>query len=256
MSDSLGDRMKDYENVTKTSVLRRTPVIIRVDGKAFHTYTKQFSKTLTTDPFSDILHELMTATATSMVSYMQNAVIAYTQSDEISILLKDWTTLTTDQWFGGGVQKMASVSAAMAAAYFNFHLNRREDLKEFHPTFVGAIPLFDARVFNLPKEEVTNYFIWRQQDATRNSINMLGQYYFSHKELHGKNVSQVQDMLMLQKGINWDKIAVWKKRGSCIVETGSVYSSSMRYSVDDEIPIFTQDRNYIEQWLGESNETK
>lgn len=248
-NDALGSRMKGYENVSKTNLLRRTPVIIRVDGKAFHTYTKQFAQTLTVDPFSNILHQLMTRTALSMVSHTQNAVIAYTQSDEISIFLKDWTTFTTDQWFGGGVQKMASVSAAMATGYFNFHLVRQEELKEFHPTYIGDIPLFDARVFNLPTEEVTNYFIWRQQDATRNSINMLGQYHFSHKELHGKNVSQVQDMLMLQKRINWNDLETWKKRGSCVVETGSIYSSGMRYSVDDEIPIFTQDREYISKWL-------
>jgi tRNA(His) 5'-end guanylyltransferase len=111
--------------------------------------------------------------------------------------------------------------------------------------------MFDARVYNLPKEEVTNYFLWRQQDASRNSIQMLGHYHFSQKEMHGKNNSQVQDMLMLQKGVNWNDLATWMKRGSCVIQdpTWSEMSSGMRYKIDDEIPIFTQYRNYIEQHL-------
>ena len=141
-------------------------------------------------------------------------------------MLNDWKRLTTDQWFDGSIQKITSISASMATAAFN----DKSDL---------STALFDSRVFNVPKEEVVNYFVWRQQDATRNSINMLGQFYFSHKELHGKNVSQVQDMLMESYQQNWNDVDVWKKRGFCVTPTG----------YDNKIPIFTKDRSFIEQYL-------
>lgn len=239
---SLGDRMKGYEACTQSTLLRRTPVIIRVDGKAFHTFTKQFDTTK--DPFSNVMHIAMTSTAQSMMQFMQNAQIAYTQSDEISILLRDWDKHETQQWFGGKLQKIVSVSAAMATGYFNFFL---DDYQDDH--YVGAVPLFDSRVFQLPQEEVANYFIWRQQDATRNSVQMLGRHYFSHRELNGKNVSEIQDMLMLQHGVNWNDIDTWKRRGTCVVPNPNRFDSSSAWFQDEEIPIFTKDRDYIESRL-------
>lgn len=233
--DSLGDRMKGYESVSKLKLTRRTPAIIRLDGKAFHTWTKQlhqYDPTLEMGPYSLLMHDAMATTAWYLVQHIQNARLAYVQSDEISILLNDWGKLNTDAWFDNSVQKIVSVAASMATAKFNLAIT---DQQNFSPTMA----MFDARVFNLPKEEVTNYFVWRQQDATRNSINMLAQFYFSHKELQGKNVSQVQDMLMLDKGVNWNDVATWAKRGYCAVQSRR----------DDEIPIFTQDRDYIEKHL-------
>jgi len=227
---SLGDRMKKYETVSKTKLLRRTPVIIRLDGKAFHTWTRQLSKVdtlLKEEPYSSVMHGYMAATTEFLMDNIQNAVFSYSQSDEISILLNDWKKLNTDQWFDGGIQKIASVSASMATVAFN----------------AGSIfspALFDSRVFNVPKEEVVNYFIWRQQDATRNSINMLGQFHFSHKDLQGKNVSQVQDMLMAEYGKNWNDIDTWKKRGFCVTSD---------HGYDPNIPIFTQARLYIEKYM-------
>ncbi len=256
-NDSLGTRMKGYETTTQNVLLRRTPVIIRVDGKAFHTFTKKINHfndvSMVIGPFSQKLHNAMTHTMLAMVSQIQNATFGYTQSDEISILLTDWTTLTTDQWFGANIQKITSISGAMAATYFNFFL-KQEFNNDVFPTCIPAcipdIPLFDARVFNIPKEEVTNYFIWREGDATRNSINMLGQHHFSHKELQGKNLSQVQDMLMrLQLPINWNNLDSWKKRGVCVIPNLNKYSSISPYIIDENIPIFTQDRNYIEKLL-------
>lgn len=262
MNDDLGNRMKEYEGVTQTSLLRRTPVIIRLDGRAFHTFTKKFTPdtdpSLKNGPFSHILHNLMVITSQALFHYIQNAQFVYTQSDEISILLKDWTRLSTDQWFGGNIQKITSISASMASTYFNFQLQRVPEWNKWvHesgtytipmifpiPTYVGEIPLFDSRVFNLPKEEVVNYFIWRQQDATRNSINMLARFYFSHKELHQKSTSDVQDMLMLQKGINWNDLETWKKRGTAIIANNTV-SSAIPVKADEEMPILTQDRDYI-----------
>lgn len=269
---SLGDRMKGYEATTKANLLRRTPVIIRVDGKAFHTWTKQlpsFDRSLEVSPFSEIMHGAMTYAMMYAMSEMQNVQLAYTQSDEMSFFLKDWDTTETQQWFGGGIQKMASVTASLVTAGFIQYLfkNRPEMLEE------GRFPSFDARVFQLPKEEVANYFIWRQQDASRNSVQMLGRYYFSHKEMHQKNVSAVQDMLMLEKGINWNDIDTWMKRGSCAVRRTERVATDWRFAsafvneddsavewtdshversrivLDDNIPIFTQDRGYIEDLL-------
>ena len=238
---SLGNRMKGYEATSKTKLLRHTPTIIRLDGKAFHTWTKHLKdidKSLKDDPFSDVMFHSMGLTTLWLMENIQNAVFAYTQSDEISILLNDWKRLTTDQWYDGGVQKIASVSASMATAFFNeaYHILPYAS-KTSPPAF------FDARVFNLPKEEVVNYFVWRQQDATRNSINMLGQFHFSHKQLHKKSNSDVQDMLMLHKHVNWNDLDVWKRRGLCGV------TSTGKALIDGGIPIFTKDRNYIEQYL-------
>lgn len=236
----LGDRMKNFERLTQNNLMPKTPAIIRLDGKAFHTFTRGLQK-----PYSRDLREAMNDTALSLVNQIQGAVFAYVQSDEISILLRDWDKLTTDAWFDGKIQKIVSISAAIATATFN---------REFsHPSFESPA-LFDSRVFNLPFNEVTNYFIWRQRDAERNSVNMLGQFYFSHKQLQGKNVSQVQDMLMteLDEPVNWNNIATWAKRGSCVVSDIEVKESGKPRRVvyvDDEIPVFTQDRQYIEKYL-------
>jgi tRNA(His) 5'-end guanylyltransferase len=242
---SIGDRMKGYEHTSRSFLQRRTPVIVRVDGKAFHTWTKRLKDvdgSLTTGPYSREMHKTMMSTAHTMMQLMQNATLAYTQSDEISILLNDWKTLKTDQWFGSNVQKIASVSASIAATAFNlFYDGEAQNIYD--------LAQFDARVFNLPKEEVTNYFVWRQQDATRNSINMLGQFHFSHKALHGKNVSQVQDMLMLEKGVNWNAQPTWAKRGSCVIPNPDSFDSSAAFVPDEVIPIFTKDRGYVERHL-------
>lgn len=234
--DDISTRMKGYEKVSITKLLRRTPVIIRLDGKAFHTWTRQLNtvdKSLDVEPYSAVMHRSMKATTEYLMKNIQNAVFAYSQSDEISILLNDWKKLNTDQWFDGSIQKMSSISASIATNGFNFS----DDIinHNLQPA------MFDARVFNVPIPEVVNYFVWRQQDATRNSINMLGQFFFSHKQLQGKNVSQVQDMLMAEYNINWNDIDTWKKRGFCVTAHDG-YSN--------EIPIFTKDRDYIEEYLG------
>lgn len=237
---SLGDRMKRYERVVDHSLMRRSPVIIRVDGRAFSSFTRRHFHA---EKFSSVMHIAMLQAALNIMKQAQNAVLAYTQSDEISILLVDWKQLTTEQWFGARVQKITSISASLATSAFTYALAQEDRL----PENLGQYPIFDARVFNLPKEEVTNYFIWRQQDATRNSINMLGQMYFSHNELQGKSTSDVQDMLMLEKGVNWNDLDVWKKRGTCVV--AKTHPADTGPWVDDDIPIFTQNREYIERWL-------
>lgn len=240
-NDSLGDRMKKYESTTKLQLLGRTPVIIRIDGKAFHTFAKRITNfdvdmREQNTPFSGVMHNLMVETTRALVTNIQNCVFGYTQSDEISLLLRDWDTLETQQWFGGSHQKMVSISSSLATAAFNFRATKAG----FEQTTFNDIAMFDSRVYNLPKEEVTNYFIWRQQDASRNSVQMLGHHHFSQKQMHGKSNSEVQDMLMLEKGINWNDLPTWMKRGTCVTPD---------YVIDEDIPIFTQSREYVETHL-------
>lgn len=208
MKDALGDRMKSfYENRTKTYLPRRTNTIIRIDGKAFHTFTRGFEK-----PYDTNLSNTMDMTAKLLCENIQGAVMAYIQSDEISILLTDYKKITTDAWFDGNIQKIVSISASMATGYFNslinFERNKDSELMAF----------FDSRTFSIPsKEEVINYFIWRQQDAVRNSISMLGQSLYSHKELNQKNSNQVQEMCF-QKGKNWNDVWDGWKRGRMVIK--------------------------------------
>ena len=270
--DSLGDRMKEnYENRSKTYLTRRTPVIIRLDGKAFHTFTRGMKK-----PYDEIFHNTMNATMKYLCENIQGCKLGYTQSDEITLLLTDYDTLTTSAWFDYNVQKICSVSASMATMAFNKFLreklmqyigsdNMMEDEGEY---IVGVIDkfdsaMFDSRCFNIPESEITNCFIWRQQDATRNAIQMLGQCNFSQKQLQGKSCNDIQDMLMLQKGINFNDMPTEFKRGVCCIkeynttDVTTVYGKTLEFYrthwvLDKEIPIFTQDRNYVEkQFKGE-----
>ena len=250
---SLGDRMKQYEATTQLSLLRRTPVIIRVDGRAFHSYVPRFfnketDPSLTITPFSESMHHAMLGTMMSLMFTIQNSVFAYTQSDEISVLLRDWDNHETQQWFGGNIQKIVSVSASASTAAFNFGAQTWAQVK--HQCFQD-LAQFDARVYNLPQEEVVNYFIWRQQDASRNSVQQLARFYYSHKQLHGKSNSQIQDMLMLEKGVNWNNLPTWMKRGSCAYQDPEWcnFLSSPRCKHDNEPPIFTQDRDYVAKHL-------
>lgn len=260
-NDSLGDRMKEnYENRAKTYLIRRTPVIIRLDGKAFHTFTKDFKK-----PYDEIFHNAMNATMKYLCENIQGCKIGYTQSDEITLFLTDYDTLTTEAWFGYNVQKMCSVAASMATLAFNGeflkeanNFNNISDFEQWkkYNTALSKGAMFDARCFNIPKEEVVNCFIWRQQDATRNAIQMLGQCNFTHKELQEKSCNDIQDMLITQKGINFNDMPAEFKRGVCCikkeiqnpnVDIKDGYCPKTVWVIDKEIPIFTQDRDYIER---------
>ena len=254
--DSLGDRMKEnYENRSKTYLVRRTPVIIRLDGKAFHTFTRGMKK-----PYDEIFHNTMNATMKYLCENIQGCKLGYTQSDEITLLLTDYDTLTTSAWFDYNVQKICSVSASMATMAFNKFLRNFFNVVDLDNDLDYAKALFnkldsamfDSRCFNIPEEEVTNCFIWRQQDATRNAIQMLGQCNFSHRELHGKSCNDIQDMLMLQKGINFNDMPTEFKRGVCCIKkevrcTDLLIGRKLDWVIDKEIPIFTQDRDYVER---------
>ena len=245
--DNLGDRMKEnYENRAKTQLLRRTPVIIRLDGKAFHTFTKDFNK-----PFDDIIIKTMQQTMLALCKSIQGCVLGYTQSDEITLVLNDYAKLETSAWFDYDVQKVCSVSASIATLEFNENYTQILQRKNIFPPDFRALvrgALFDSRCFNIPKEEVANCILWRQQDAIRNSINSVGQAHFLHKELQGLSTKQVLDKLLKEKNINWNDLPIYLQRGSCCIKKEVNELNS--WFIDTEIPIFKgEDRNYIEKLI-------
>lgn len=212
---TLHERMKQYEAVSQTYLMRRTPVIIRLDGVAFHTFTKDFVK-----PVDEILARTMQRVTTYLVNNIQGCLIGYTQSDEISLVLQDYRKFDTDAWFGYNVQKLTSVSAKMATA--RFHKSYEDALCGYDPEKCISVywPAindgdigFDSRCFNLPFEEVNNYFVDRQRDAERNSVNLLAQQYYTQKELEGINAKKLQDKLFTEQGINWNDLSDYQKRG-------------------------------------------
>jgi tRNA(His) 5'-end guanylyltransferase len=276
MKDELGDRMKDfYEDRTRFKLARRTNTIIRIDGKAFHTYTKGLER-----PFDLGLMEDMNKTTEYLCQNIQGAKFGYVQSDEISILITDYDDISTHAWFDGNLQKMSSIAASLATAKFNQLRMARacfdDVIKEDAPIYKDDIEdfklaMFDARVFQIPyHEEVFNYFIWRQQDASRNSISSVAQTNFSTKELNGKKTSDMQDMLMLEKGINWNDFSPREKRGSLIrkverhfvrkdiepiddgktyvIDKGNIYTRNV-WEADPETPIFSKDKDYLKQLM-------
>lgn len=207
--DALGSRMKDqYEHRARPMLPRRTWTIVRLDGKAFHTYTRGLER-----PFDQQLMDDMAATTEYLCREVEGCRFGYTQSDEISLILTDFTGPKTQAWFDGNQQKIVSISAAMATAKFN----------ELRP---GKLALFDSRAFTIPDPvEVVNYLVWRQTDAMRNSISMAAQAHFSHSELQGKSGSEMQEMLWSVHGVNWNDYPPRFRRGTMVfprVVTGPV----------------------------------
>lgn len=235
--DSLGDRMKRYEHAWRFELPRRVPVIIRVDGKAFHTLTRHCVK-----PFDDSLMCAMDSVAVALCEEVQGAQLAYIQSDEVSVLVHGYRTIQSEPWFNNEIQKMCSVSASVATWAFNAAMPAVE---------MGDMTCaeFDSRVFVMPEDEVCNYFLWRQQDASRNSIQMVARAHFSHRQVDGKNTSQMQEMLHGERGINWNDLAPRYKRGRCAIRRTFTRDGAERHAwrMDNEIPIFSQDRDYIER---------
>lgn len=194
--DNLGDRMKSYEAVTRNVLMPHSYTILRVDGRAFHSYLSMATK-----PFDLNFQNAMMNVGAQMAEEISGTRYVYGQSDEISLLLDD-TAPQAQPWFGGVVQKMCSVAAGFATAAL---IGQRG---------YGGAPHFDARVFTVPSlGEAENYFIWRQKDAVRNSVSMAAQSKFSPKELHGKNSGEMQEMLWSQHQINWNDYPDACKRG-------------------------------------------
>ena len=251
--DSLGDRMKRYEAVSKTSLVSRMPVILRIDGCHFHTFTRGFEK-----PFDELFMRSMQETMKYLCENLQGCVLGYTQSDEITLVLVDYKKINSSSWFDNEVQKMCSVAASMAACVFNRTFADNIDnaavdyfQKEKYKKAAQAGAYFDCRAFNVPQNDVCNCLLWRQQDATRNSIQALAQANFSHKELQGLNCNKLQDKLFLERSINWNDLSTEKKRGTCCIKTYYTKDGQERskWVIDYNIPIFSQDRNYIESLI-------
>ena len=263
MVETLSDRMKKYyEERSDVALIRRCPVIIRIDGRSFHTFTKGFSR-----PYDEVFHGAMNRTLEALCRNIQGCKLGYTQSDEISLFLSDYDSLESDAFFNYRIQKVCSIAASMATMYFNKFFtdevqlwvdeewstsadNADEQFFEIYNKAVETGAMFDARCFNLPREEVTNYFVFRQQDATRNAVQMLGQSFYSHKELNKKTCNEIQEMLFQDFHMNFNDMPAAFKRGVCCVKDES------GWHIDTNIPVFTQDRNYIERFVGVTEENR
>ena len=247
----LAERMKGYEKRNRYYLQRRMPVILRLDMRAGHSFTKGFKR-----PFDEIFIKSMQSTAKYLCENIQNCKLSYQQSDEITLLLVDYDKLDTDCFFDYRVDKLCSITASMAAMAFNKFFEKYVDEYRFSKwdgvskyedgtwgyiqTLLNAVDkgaMFDARCFNIPKEEVTNLIYWRQLDASRNSIQMVGQANFSHKELQNKSCNDIQDMLMIQKGINWNDLPTCQKRGSCCIKEEYAVNSNDVNSNDEEVEV-------------------
>lgn len=244
---TLGDRMKQYEEATRSYLTNGSPKILRLDGKAFHTFTKQFKQ-----PYDiEIMNAMIVGAKAVMKEVGGIARMSYIQSDECSIVINDAISEGSQPWFANQVQKMVSVASAIMSVHFSNYVNKVSENKDTLKT-----AYFDARIFQLPTvDEVVNNLIWRQQDATRNSISQWSRSMFSHKELQGKNCSEMQDMMMVQKKFNWNDAPTWTKRGVVVYKIPGVKDGERTVWIDDmEIPIFTKDRDYITSLYGKTPE--
>lgn len=255
LRDNFGDRMKEYESRNQYFLQKRTPVCIRVDMRAGHTFTKGFIR-----PFDKVFSNAMIRTMGYCAKNIGNCVFSYCQSDEITFILVDYKKLETDAWFDYRTDKLCSISASMATMAFNKFFADEVDkwvdenkttnfddwkvVNKLYQTYLKAIQkgaMFDSRCFNIPKEEVCNLIYWRQLDATRNSIQMMGQANFSHAELQGKSCNDIQDMLMEQKGINWNNTPTPWKRGT---------AWRKGFDLDFDMPILKgEDRKYVDDLI-------
>lgn len=285
---TLSDRMKAYEDVWDSRLTSRLPIIIRIDGNSFHNFTKlaKFER-----PFDKALSEMMIATAIDVLRYCSGSTLAFTQSDEISILLRNDQTTRTQPFLAGRVQKLVSLIASTATVSF-----QRSFLEWNHNQHVDAVvnmldddelkmyakrkelrPSFDCRVFVLPPKEVTNYFVWRQQDAYKNCVSavvsdILASTYSkatARKMLVGKNTSQRKDIL-LRHGLDLDSRVAQRYRHGVAVRKAQITKQLSKildgkfvpthvdmeeevtrsiWSADYRTPLFKDQRSYIENLL-------
>lgn len=259
---SLGNRMKKYESAYNQSYPIRLPLIIRLDGVHFSSNVKKWG---CEKPFDKHLRNSMYFTALTLCENIAGAQIAYTQSDEITILIRDDMTIKTQPWFDKEINKIVSVTSSKASNAFNHYFHEMGS-KGTETINLSDMAEFDCRGYVLPEEEIFNAFLWRQRDFEKNSVQMLARSYFSHKQLNGKSTSQMQDMLMLEHSVNWNDLDTHLKRGVCIIkkdvlkqvpkrtEKGKVIENEFEtinrptWTIDKEIPIFTKDKDYINQF--------
>ncbi len=266
---SLNERMKEYELPYKYKLTPRSYVIIRIDGKNFSKYTAKLDK-----PFDVSLSDAMNHTAMALCEEF-NCKFAYTQSDEISLLITDIGNLEAEMIHGGSIQKLCSLTASVATAKFNEVRNIQKIKSKFedygkispHELCINCLSFpnqayFDARVFIVPNQiEVVNYMIFRQQDGTRNSVSMAAHALLGHKATMNKSGAEKQEMMFQEKGVNWNDYPTKFKRGVVIKKeyyekdvpnshSGITASTCetvtrTRWSIDTETPIFTQDKEYL-----------
>lgn len=223
-SDELGDRLKaEYEHATRAYLPRRTHTVIRLDGNAFRTYTRGLLK-----PFDEALHEDLVSATAFLLARVSGAQLAYVQSDEVSLLVTDFANPGTQPWFGGSVQKMASVSASILTAKFNelrYALGSREGER---------LAFFDSRVFTIDDpDDVTAYFQWRRLDATRNSVSGLARVHLSHREVQGKSTAELREVL-LARGVLWSGTDPRFRYGTLIYRNERVEDVTFTDSRGDE----------------------
>lgn len=214
---NIGDRMKRYEYVTRQYLTKRVPVIVRLDGRAFHTLTRDCDK-----PFDQFFIDSMQLAANHVIEQVQGFKLAFIQSDEVNFLLTDYDELHTDGWFDYNLSKILSISAALMSAYFSQSFCR--------------IGIFDSRAFNIPADDVANYFVWRAKDWARNSLNMYARSLFSHKQLMNKHSTQIHEMLHGENK-NWaTDLSGQQKNGTWILpDKAIVYNIEPIYSVIDNL---------------------
>lgn len=204
MSDEMGDRMKMYEGAeAQRRFMPLLPIVARLDGRSFSTFTRGMER-----PYDQRMSSLMVATTRWLVEET-GALIGYTQSDEISLvwLQRDFNS---QLWFNGRIQKIVSQLAAQATLAFN------KSLPTVFPERAHMNPTFDARVWQVPNlDEAANALLWREQDATKNSVQMAARHYYSHNDLDGLHNCALQELLH-RKGINWNDYPAFFKRGTYI----------------------------------------
>ena len=263
VNDNLGMRMKKfYEERGRYYLTRRTPVAIRLDMRAGHTFTKGFTK-----PFDSAFRNSKESTALYLCKNISNVKCAYCQSDEITLILTDYDTLTTDAWFDYRVDKLCSITASMATMYFNkffaeeaedyhyqvedwkeifYDSKKAEAIDQAHYRALDRGAMFDARCFNIPKEEVANLIVWRWIDAKRNSIQMVGQANFSHTELQGKTCANIIEMLNTREEADapWDYYPDSYRFGSILVKPYDVWNC---FAAPDN---YVELRNMVNEAIG------
>lgn len=270
----IGARMKAYENCYRFYLPKRQAVIVRIDGRAFHSFTKGFNR-----PYDALLASCMWETTKQLCENISGCVFGYTQSDEISLVLVDYKNINTEPWFGNNLQKIVSISASMATYFFkkNFEEAIKDEYFDWYTTgtvgdgkeqllnqhtkaYDNKLCVFDSRAFIIPREEIANYIYWRQLDCVRNSIQLAGQAYFSHKQLQNKNCDQIQEMLWQEHEVNWSKYPTWFKNGVAIYkqprkiyhnnEDGIQYSVMRdKWTIDLEMPMISQNPDFINKWV-------
>lgn len=264
---SIKDIKKEYEDLTRFYLPKKAYSIIRLDGKAFHSFTKRFKR-----PFDDDFINLMNETCLSLCREIAGVKMAYVQSDEISLILSDLDNENTQLWFDGNIQKIASVSSSIATAHFNKYLIGHIIFKEFKKDsdreklihlsahvadcLRNSLAYFDCRVFSIPsQEEVINYLIMRQKDAIKNSVSMFSQSFFSHQKLEGKNTKEKIEMCLAEGG-DWNSIEIGQQRGRIAhknqinkkiknPKTGNQEITIRHEWKIEEAPLFKQNLDYI-----------